>query len=395
MVEEHLDTHSDDRLAAGRPLYRDNFTCISRNGFGDPGNAYCHGMGWFDDHLYVGTTRCTLFGSTPYERGKYLQVWPVQVPDITWEMDWRAQIWRFHPQSGELRNVYISPMVKGSRGFDIALLSGIRDMVQFQGRSESSPSIYAVAWGSHMGPGPQILRSADGTHFECTPLNEHAMFGATKGLRPMVALGDRMFVANVGTVSKSDPDQRGGSILVTEDPASGDWQPANAQNFGDPRNLTIFEMCTWNGFVYAGTINPYKGYELWKTDAAGRPPFKWHKVLSHGAFRGPLNELVISLCPFKGALYVGSAIYNCGYDRIYRIGPGSPELIRVYEDDSWDLIVGEPRQTPDGLKTPSSGMGPGFNNFTSGYIWRICEHQGWLYASSAVSDPFHGILESQ
>ena len=46
---------------------------------------------------------------------------------------------------------------------------------------------------------------------------------------------------------------------------------------------------------------------------------------------------------------------------------------------SWDLIVGEARDTPDGRKEPLSGRQPGFDNFFNGYFWRMCEHDGWLY----------------
>ena len=393
MIGSMVETGPDVGAArpSGRPLSEANFIRIAENGFGDPANVYCHGMGWYRGKLFVGTTRNTLCGAVPYDRAKWLQVWPVKNPDMIWDVDWRSQIWRFDPETGELKNVYVSPMVMGSRQFEIALISGIRDMVPFKGRSDAAEALYAVAWGSHMGPGPQILRSGDGAKFDCTPLDENVIFGgATKGLRPLVAMGDRLLVANVGTVSRSDPDQRGGGVFVSEDPASGEWAAANEDSFGDPRNVTIFEMCTWNGFVYAGTMNPYAGFELWKTDAEGKPPLRWRKVLGHGAYRGPLNELVISLCPFRDALYVGTAIYNCGYDRIYHIGPGAPEILRVRSDDSWDLVMGEARETPDGLKVPTSGLGPGFNNFMAGYIWRICEHDGWLYASTAVWTPWMG-----
>jgi hypothetical protein len=85
------------------------------------------------------------------------------------------------------------------------------------------------------------------------------------------------------------------------------------------------------------------------------------------------------MCVFKNALYVGSGIQNGGYDRTYRVGPAAPELIRIYPDDTWDLVVGDPRRTPQGFKAPLSGMQPGFNNFFNGYFWRMVSHNGWLY----------------
>src|SRR6516162_2484706 len=37
-----------------------NFTCIAQGGFGDGHNSYAHSMTWFDNMLYVGTTRQNL-----------------------------------------------------------------------------------------------------------------------------------------------------------------------------------------------------------------------------------------------------------------------------------------------------------------------------------------------
>jgi len=71
---------------------------------------------------------------------------------------------------------------------------------------------------------------------------------------------------------------------------------------------------------------------------------------------------------FKGRLYVGT-------DR-------PAELIRIYPDDSWDLIVGTPRETPDGIKSPLSGFGPGFDYAMNVHIWRMQAHDGWLYVGT-------------
>jgi hypothetical protein len=102
-------------------------------------------------------------------------------------------------------------------------------------------------------------------------------------------------------------------------------------------------------------------------------------VLANGAHRGPLNEAAVSMCAFRGALYVGGGIAQGGYDRLHRVGPAAPELIRIHPDDSWDLIVGEARETPQGSKRPLSGFEPGFDNVFNGYFWRMTEFDGHLY----------------
>ena len=170
-------------------------------------------------------------------------------------------------------------------------------------------------------------------------------------------------------------------IYCSDDLQTGVWKAACSEGFGDPNNLTVFEMGTFNGHLYAGTVNP-QGLQLWKTNGEGGPPYQWKKVLTEGAFRGPLNEVVVSMCEFRGALYVGTGIVNGGYHRANRVGPGAAEVLRVWPDDSWELIVGQSRNTPEGMKLPLSGHSAGFDNIFGGYVWRMCVHGEYLYAGT-------------
>ena len=78
------------------------------------------------------------------------------------------------------------------------------------------------------------------------------------------------------------------------------------------------------------------------------------------------------------------------------------ELYRINQDDSWDLIVGEPRLTPQGPKAPLSGMGIGFGSWFNGHFWRMAVHEGQLYVTTwdasvglAPSDPLDILFSSQ
>jgi hypothetical protein len=138
-------------------------------------------------------------------------------------------------------------------------------------------------------------------------------------------------------------------------------------------------MAVFADHLYAGTMNPDTGFQVWRTRAEGRPPYRWQNVISNGAHRGPLNESALSMTVFDGALYVGTGIQNGGHDLAHDVGPASPELIRIHPDGSWDLLVGEARRTPDGPKWPLSGLGPGFDSPSVGYFWRMAELDGVLY----------------
>ena len=74
---------------------------------------------------------------------------------------------------------------------------------------------------------------------------------------------------------------------------------------------------------------------------------------------------------FKGRLYVGT-------DR-------PAELLRINPDDTWDLVVGTPRQTPEGVKRPLSGMDVGFDNPLNIHVWRMQSHNGYLFVGHAES----------
>jgi hypothetical protein len=143
-------------------------------------------------------------------------------------------------------------------------------------------------------------------------------------------------------------------------------------------------MCPFMDSLYAGTFNN-KGFQIWRSDCEGEPPYEWVKILDKGAGRGPLNQIAATMKVFKGALYVGTAIQNGGHDLNNKIGPAGSELIRIYPDDSWDMIIGSTRDTDDGHKTPLSGIASGFGNVFNGYFWAMEEHDGWLYLGTMDS----------
>ncbi|MGA2622214.1 MAG: class I SAM-dependent methyltransferase [Thermoguttaceae bacterium] len=367
-----------------------NFRKVGPSGLGDPMNAYPHSMAWFQEHLYVGTTRANLANralqirqNTPERMG---EIWPVPVPDTYWGNDLAAEIWRYCPPTGEWTRLYKAPLVRGIGGFDVPLSVGFRAMAVFQGRSDPAPALYVPTWASHQTPSSLMLRSGDGVRFEVvSEPGDGLPENRPRSLRGLTAFNGWLFASPVVGQKRLEPNVAGYvAIVASADPAKGGWRRACEFHFGDPNNVSIFKMAVCNGALYAGTMNINEGFQVWKTDAAGEPPFRWKKVLSHGAYRGRLNQIAMTLMPLGDGLYLGSAIQNCSFDFDYHVGPAPPEVIRINPDDSWDLLVGEPRMTPDGLKVPRSGLGPGFGNPFAGYLWSMGVHEGWLYAATAV-----------
>lgn len=357
-----------------------DFTKIADEGLGDGYNAYVHSMAWFQDYLYLGTTRanlCMVHATSPFS----VRCWPVRCPEDIYELDRRAQIWRYDPRLKKWQQVFASPLIRGKNRQEVARDIGYRGMAVYQGHRDLAPALYVCGWSpSRSERPPTIIRSDDGITFQ--PVSESGKDPAFSSYRTLLPLDGRLYTSPTGRIGSKHSVSGCAIVLENSRLGSEAWRPVSEPGFGDPANLTVFEMAVLDGSLYAGTLNPAEGFQIWKTKPVARPPYEWNEVITQGAYRGNLNESVISMSVFKGALYVGTGIQNGGYDRTYHVGPAAAEIIRIHPDDSWDLIVGESRWTPDGFKFPLSGFGPGFDDFTNGYVWRMAEHDGWLYAGT-------------
>ncbi|MEO1043703.1 MAG: hypothetical protein AAFX52_15590 [Pseudomonadota bacterium] len=375
---------SDRDLAGGTPPpwpgagpSASDFSPIAMQGIGDPLNAYPHSMAWFRNHLYVGTTRANLCALSVSKVKTNIDVWPVECPKDLYDLDMRAQIHRWGGPGSDWEELSRAPLITGRDGSTVPREIGLRGMTVFQGESDDEPCLYVSTYASARGYGCNILRTEDGRNFDPIPMPKE--FGQdVLTLRLLIPFKGRLFTAPTGR--SGDPNVSfAARILESTDPAKGDWRPVNEPSFGDPKNIVVFEMLGFGDHLYAGTAT-LEGYQLWRSRCEGEPPYHWERVLERGAYRGKENQGVASLCVFNGALYVGSGIQHGGIDVANKTGPAGPELIRVFEDGTWELLVGAERELPDGRKiAPKSGFGPGFNSFFNGYFWRMGVHNGWLY----------------
>ena len=361
---------------------KDDFKRIGRNGLGDQLNAYPHSMSWFRDRLYVGTTRSNLCLFKVGQIKKNVDNWPVECPDYVYDQDMRAQIWRYDPLhggSGENAGWELVARAPWIQAGDERLPRelGYRGMCVFRARSETEEQLYISTYAPARGFGTRILRTPDGDNYEEVPLPE----GFHKDiitLRLLVPFKGKLFTSPTGR-AKGDPNTSGNAVIfATDDPMSGQWDVVNPSGFNDPYNVGIFEMQACGDYLYAGTAN-LNGYQIWRTTAEGKPPYKWERVVHAGAYRGALNQGVASFCVHNGLLYAGSGIQHGGIDVANGVGPAGPELIRIHPDGKWDLVVGTMRATPDGVKIPLSGYRAGLNNLFNGYFWRMASHDGWIY----------------
>ena len=367
-----------------------NFTRIGERGIGNIRSQVARSMSYFKGSLYLGVTH-------PKGEG----------PDDA------ARILRYDIDRGEWETAYQSPLVeadvdavvqdvyRGDMNSTLGTLEegvemvpqyrGFRCMTQFTKKGSDKPLLFASTlshWGS------QLLVSEDGETFDvaCEPgLGNPDVLS----FRTIISFNNKLFVSPVGTVKEGVMDRMFGDVAklyVSDDPMGGQWEEAIPPGFGDPSNLSVFCMAVFDDHLYAGTGNPTRGFQLWKTKAEGRAPYQWTQVLTDGGFRFNDNEFVASMSVMNGELYVGSGIPGLGYDKAYDVGPAAAELFRVRADDSWDLLVGAPRFTPDGFKVPLAGMGPGFDDPENSALWSMATHDDTLYVGTHHCGSFHDCL---
>ncbi len=368
-------------------LRAEHFRRICANGLGDGYNAYAYSAAWFKNRLYIGTGRanlCLLKFAMPYV---HIDTWPVECPHRNYTPEFetqaaRGEIWRYEPKEDRWLRCYQAPMVTDPRdgtGFSRDL--GYRAMCVFQGESDPEPALYVATWSRSRGDGPEILRSQDGECFETLPKphfrSQNAELVIT-AIRSLVPFKGRLFTAPTGASHGHVNAALSTLVFESRDPALGDWRSVNDPGFGEPPEVAVvYELSVCHGYLYAGTGGLH-GLQIWRTRAEGNPPYRWEQVISKGAGRGALNQGAVSMLAFGDHLYVGTGIQNGGYDHRFQIGPAAAELLRIAEDGSWEIVVGEAR---DG-KEPLSGLGPGFSNYFCGYIWRLGVHDNWLYAGT-------------
>ena len=397
---------AERQSASPRPLSFGHFQRVAENGFGDGSNSYAYSSCWYDDHLYIGSNRDILpllILRLPFDIP--FRVQPVRVPKDYTGLDLRGQIWRYNPRTRVWQRVYQAPMVPGYQGRMVPEAFGFRAMCVFQGTSDERPAIYTLPFVGRNALDAVALRSIDGLSFHripppCVPGLEE-IYGS---FRSMTAFKGRLFASP--SSSKPRPEasghtsdgreihvtlantSRASAVLCTSDPASGNWELSSLPLFGDRTNTSIFDMVACGDYLYSGAFNLRHGFQIYRTTAEGPPPHHWEKVLDLGADRGALNQSAISMTGFRGALYVGTCIQNSGFDPVYQVGPAAGEVLRIYPDKTWDLLVGEPRMTRQGLKIPSSGMRAGFDNPLAGYIWRMTVHDDTLYVGTCDNSAF-------
>jgi hypothetical protein len=377
-------------LASGASAAVPGVDVIAQRGFGNTHNSYAWGMAWFKGALYVGTGRyvqCMEAATTDFyfpvaKTYKAYKAPSLHCPKNRWDMDLRAEIWKWSPGPRTWQRVYRSPTVvnpeaKGKRiARDIAYrgMSVRKDARGHEALFVSGVSPNEIVPELRRTGAPRLLRTFDGKHFHDIAhtfvVNKTGQQNDQRvmGYRGLTWWHGRLF-AMASTGYAGD-----GSVFEIRDP----WRrhgPSRVRQVTPPW-MHVFEMETFDGHLYIGAGSSKKGYSVWKAER-DVAPYRLKPIITDGAGRGPKMTGVIAMHVFGGHLYV-SAVSWYATDDI-----PTTEMVRIARSGTWEVVVGRPRVAHDHkYRYPISGLMDGFENVFMPHIWRIADQNGALYAGT-------------
>ncbi len=361
------------------PLLPTQFRLATPQGFGDRQNSMAWSMQWWRGKLYIGTGRsygCVrqAIMSTYFSLIKYPPLDPeLECTASAQDLMLQGEIWRFTPESNTWERVYQSPLVPlGDTGKTVAVDVGYRSMTIFT-ESDGTEALYVGGFTSRdFNPGvppPRILRTTDGANFEAVPQDVGTLLGDLDELEGITITGFNRMEVHKGRLYVIAGGAFGhGALLEAEKPADGN----DSFQIVTPAGMTITGVASYNGQLYvAQGSNPLPDrppFTVYRTYPTGSPPYGYIPVLRSAGYRENGSKSVATLYVFNNRLWVGT---------------NRPvELLRINPDNSWDLIMGTGRLTPEGPKYPLSGIGDGFAWPLNIHIHQMQGHNGWLYAGT-------------
>lgn len=369
-------------------INRKDLSLVGSGGLGDGFNSYAHAMLPWRGKLYVGVSRCIFQSLALHHHSSnwsHIKHWPVDYPSLGidglyTQLDRRGQIWSYDLLSSKWEKLFVSPTSLGDQGEQIPREFGYRCMVLHKWPGEDDEQIFITATATGRSPGSTIIKLSSNGIFE--QFGDFGLMGLpVTSVRSLVSFKGALFASPSGSRGSRSNSCDYPAVFRCADPSGQEWTKVSLDGFGDPSNITVFSLYAGTNFLYAGTLNN-SGCQVWRTTGIlSNGICDWECLFTHGAGRGSLNQAVASMCEFNGSLYIGTGIQNGGYDIANNIGPAAGEILRINPDDSFSVVVGSSRKS-NSLLSSISGLAPGFGNPLNGYIWSMCEHDGWLYAGT-------------
>lgn len=229
--------------------------------------------------------------------------------------------------------------------------------------------LYAGTFGTE----PTLWRSRTGDAGTWEPVWSNPTEGS---IRCLTVHNDLLYIGI--THEYLDP-QVPGEIYATD---GQDVWSVMTDGFGTVNNDGIFAMESFNGWLYAGTINRNQGYEVWKLEGPDGQSDPVRIIANGGTTRA--QQAVSDMRVFQDHLYVASIIFinvNWGsYIPLLR----AADMVRIDREDGVEVVAG-PRSV--------GGVPSGFGHRRNAYLWVLEEHGGKLYCGTFNATSFWPITE--
>ncbi len=367
---------------------------IANGGFGDDQNSWAWSQTWFNGNLYVGTGRnvdCITADDAAVQSG--LPIYPppgnTYCPTDPLHIATPAEIWKYTPQTKTWARVYQSPQdiplgndENGNPAF-AARAVGFRNMSVYT-ESDNTQALYiggvsAISiynklpqYANYTYPPPIMLRTTDGANFTEVPEDPGTFLGdIVQNNQDIFVASFRSIVQANGQMWVAVTDFRGeGFIITSQNPSTGDNSFQRVSPSPALPNFAVWVLSSFNNAVYVGTGDRTQdtGYGVYKTtNMPGDPtPYQYEPIILNGGWQ--TNEQTRS--PTALTMHVWTPP-NDSSSHLYVGTDRKIEIVRVNTDDTWDIVVGQPRQTPVGFKAPLSGIAYYFDNDFNGHIWQM------------------------
>ncbi len=395
----------------------DVFQRVAVNGLtrfgGNPHNTWIWSAKWFNNKLYIGTGTeelCLTLITSDVRAGTKSYPAAVkgdQCPDeVTLAQSLAAEIWEYTPSTNTWRMAYQSPSTipitvdgtpvmtaldVGYRGMEIYTESDGTQAL-YVGSVTSGGAYEPAPFQPNGWPPPRILRTTDGQTWTPLPQASGTFFGnignyylnptsKVRSFRSLTQYNGQLFVT-AATYEGS------GIIIASPNPSAGN--NTFQQVSPDWSVMPTWDVEVFNNYLYATTgftrqENPNEaGYAVYKTAATGPAPYDYAPIVINGGYQT------------NASLMAPNGLYMHIYRNELYVSTNRPtELIKIRADDSWDLVVGEPRPLPPGVNIgtsgdsgqimPLSGFGNGFGNWMNGHFWRMGSITGMGEPDQAAS----------
>lgn len=317
-------------------------------------NNYAWSVAELGDYIYYGTGRNIAFNAI-----KILDP-SIVVPDILKpsKFDPTAEIWRHRrDEAGVWERVFKSPLNPVSIGF--------RYMINFRPNG-GSPCLMAAGYGREI----NMYKSTNGVDWF---LIDNGVDLPGTSSRAMVVIKDVLYVSAIDELVSD-----GAAYLYrSRDPEFFPWENVldkSNPDYDPEKNPTgsISNMAVFNNRLYLG-VSSSEGCQVWRSNGPEPQLNEWTLIVDKG-FGDAANDNVLSMGVFKDGLYVsGTKKLPLAWAL-----PMGFDLIRIDEEDNWELIVGgipfDPAKPSKGKRGRSaSGYWSGFTNPFNVYAWQIQE----------------------